>query len=101
MTQGDLSAVTFYHWQIALQTGTGAGVLAAILSFGNLRDLATTRFGIAAIAVLGTFIADYLTHPTHFGTVYTEALVTALAAGALSLVLSLTAIDKVIRKLQS
>lgn len=100
MTQGDLGAVTFYHWQVALQTGAGAGLLAVLLSLGNLRDLATTRFGVAAIAVLGTFIADYLTHSTHFGSAYTEAIVTAMAAGGLSLVLSLTPIDKVIRKLQ-
>jgi hypothetical protein len=99
MTQGDLGAVTVGHWVVAAQTGVGAGVLGVLLTFGRLRSLQTNRWGVAAIAVAGTFLADFVTHPTHFGGVASEAAVTALGAGLLCLLVSYTPVGQVVERL--
>jgi len=99
MTQGDLGAVTLHHWFVAAQTGVGAGILGVLLTFGKLRTLQTNRWGVAGIAMAGTFIADFVTHPTHFGGIATEAAVTALGAGLLCLLVSYTPVGEAIERL--
>ena len=99
MTQGDLSTITWSHWQIALTTGVGVGLLSVCLSFGRPAQLQATRWGIALVALVGTFISDLVNHPSHFGAQWTEALATGVAAGLLSLVISLTPVDKLVAKL--
>ena len=95
MTQGDLSAVTLYHWQVATQTGLMVGLLAVLFSFTKIKDWQSTRLGITLVALVGTFIADLLVHPTHFGAVWTEALVTGLGAAALALITSYLPLDRI------
>jgi hypothetical protein len=83
MTQGNLLTLTLTHWLIASRTGllAGAVVAAALWLAGERR-----RWMIAALLALATIAADYVSHPSHFGGILGEALVTGLVAGALSLV---------------
>lgn len=101
MTQGDLSAVTLPHWQVALTTGTFVGALGVIMTFGSLRRLQASRWGVAAIAFAGTVAADIAVHPTHFGFPLAEALVTGVGAAALCLLVSFTPVGKMIEKLEA
>ncbi|WED43871.1 hypothetical protein [Legionella cardiaca] len=95
MTKGNLGSLTLSHWEIAITTGLGVGLISLIASFGNLVKLQTSRFGVAFIAFVGTFIADYINHAA-----WPEALATGAGAALLSLTLSLTPLDKFIAKLQ-
>lgn len=99
MAQGDLSSITLHHWLIASQTGAYAGVIGVVLTFGRLRGFQTSRWGVATLAIVGTFIGDLIAHPTHFGGVTTEASVTALGAGLLCLLVSYTPVGAAIEKL--
>jgi hypothetical protein len=83
MTQGNLLTLTLTHWMIASRTGLMAGTVAAAALWlaGERR-----RWVMAALLTLATIGADYLSHPSHFGGVLGEAIVTGLAAGALSLI---------------
>jgi hypothetical protein len=83
MTQGNLLTLTLTHWLIASRTGLLAGTVAtAVLWLAGERR----RWMMAALLTLGTIAADYLSHPSHFGGVLGEAVVTGLAAGALSVI---------------
>lgn len=99
MTQGDLTTVTIGHWVKALQTGVGTGIIGVLFTFSSLVKIQTNRFGVATIAFLGTVISDYLSHPTHFGSEWTEALVTGLGAAGLCLLVSFTPLGKLIERL--
>jgi peptidoglycan/LPS O-acetylase OafA/YrhL len=101
MTQGDLTTLTLAHWQIALATGFGVGALSVVLSFGKLSYIESTRWGIALVALLGTTLADYFNHATHFGGPWTEALVTGVGAATLSLIVSFGKLDSLIGKLET
>jgi hypothetical protein len=83
MVQGNLFAVSLTHWAIAVRTGLFAGTAAA----ATILLLRTTvRWRIAIVLALVTGIVDYLVHPGQLGPGVTEAAVTGLGAGALSLV---------------
>lgn len=82
MVQGNVLALGIGHWIIASQTGLAAGILASValyLSRGR------GRWVVAGVLALATAGVDYLVHPGGFGPVAFEAVVTGLAAGALSL----------------
>jgi hypothetical protein len=81
MVQGNLLTLTLAHWLIASRTGLLSGTVAtaSIWLLGERR-----RWVVAAVLTATTIGADYLSHPGHFGGVVTEAVVTGLAAGALS-----------------
>jgi hypothetical protein len=83
MTQGNLLTLTLTHWLIASRTGllSGAIATAALWLAGERR-----RWVMAALLAVATVGADYFSHPSHFGGVLGEAIVTGLAAGALSLI---------------
>jgi hypothetical protein len=99
MTQGDLTTVTLAHWIKALQTGVGTGIIGVLFTFGSLIKIQTNRYGVASIAFLGTVISDFLSHPTHFGSIGTEALVTGVGAALLCLGASFTPLGKLIERL--
>ena len=82
MVQGNLLAITFGHWLIASRTGLISGTIATVAVFvaGSNR-----RWLIALLLGVTTFTVDYFGHPSHFGGAVSEAVVTALAASALSL----------------
>lgn len=99
MQQGDLSSITLGHWLAASQTGVYAGVIGVLMTFGRLRSFQTSRWGVAVLAIAGTFIGDFIAHPSHYGTEITEAAVTALGAGLLCLLVSYTPVGVAIEKL--
>jgi hypothetical protein len=82
MVQGNLFAMTLGHWIIASRTGLVAGTVttAALLLAGTTR-----RWVVASLLAAVTFAVDAFSHPSRFGGAATEAIVTGLAAGALSL----------------
>lgn len=88
MVQGDITVITLEHWLTALQTGTIAGLGAIVISFFPRDDLRENKYVNAGITGVMTAIADYITHPTHFGAPTTEAVITGVAAGLLCVIFS-------------
>lgn len=83
MVQGNLFAVSLTHWGIALRTGVFAGAATALALF-FMRT--TVRWRIAIVLGVVTAIVDYLVHPGQIGPGVTEAVLTGVGAGALSLI---------------
>jgi hypothetical protein len=85
MVQGNFLALTLSHLIIASQTGLLAGLIATIA-------ILFSRVGKPWVisVVLGsiTFCVDFVVHPGMFGNAVTEAMVTGLAAGVLSYIVS-------------
>jgi len=88
MVQGNIWLATLGHLQKALETGfiTGLGVL--ILSLLTHR-LFSNKFVVAGITGGMCFVADLLVHPSHFGGVATEAIVTGAFTALISLLLNI------------
>lgn len=83
MVQGNPLALTLTHWAVASQTGLISGSIAtAALFLARKRQ----RLAVAVVLALTTMLVDYFSHPSHFGALFAEAIVTGLAAGALSLI---------------
>ena len=82
MVQGNLLAMTLGHWLIASRTGllSGAVATAALMVAGSTR-----RWMVAALLAAATFAVDLFSHPSQFGGALTEAAVTGVGAGVLSL----------------
>ena len=81
MVQGNLLVLTIGHLVIATQTGLIAGIIA----FGvTVKTRINNPWIIALFLGVSTAIIDYLIHPSSFGGVATEAIVTGLIAGLLS-----------------
>ena len=88
MTQGNLIAITLGHWEKALQVGVIASIATvALIIYGN-KNLSDNKFAMAGAIGFFTAVADMMTHPTHFGGPYTEAIVTGVGAGLLCLTMS-------------
>jgi hypothetical protein len=100
MTEGDFQKVTLQHWEIALTTGVVAGLFGVAVSLGPLIRFYDNRWSFAAIAFFGTVIADWWSHPSHFGGPFGEALVTGLGAALLSMLVSYTPIGSRLEKLE-
>ena len=83
MVQGNILAVTAAHWAIALQTGVVAGAAAAVV-VGFMKSAGRLR--IAGVLAVVTGVVDYFVHPGMIGSGATEAILTGLGAGVLSLV---------------
>jgi uncharacterized YccA/Bax inhibitor family protein len=88
MVQGNVFALTFSHWIKALQVGALTGLLAVLVSLSGRKELQDNKFVIAGLTGFLTAVADFLLHPSHFGGVHTEAVVTGIGAGLLCLALS-------------
>ncbi|MGI9171532.1 MAG: hypothetical protein ACR2IZ_03670 [Candidatus Nanopelagicus sp.] len=102
MTKGNLGAITAEHWKVALITGLGVGLIAVILSFMARLELQESRWGVATVAFIGTFIVDVLNHGSHYQNFWgDEALITAAGAAILSLMVSLTPLDALTKKIKS
>jgi hypothetical protein len=88
MVQGNALAITLAHWMKALQVGFLTGLLAVFISFSDRKELQDNKYVIAGLTGFLTTISDFVLHPSHFGGVSTEAVVTGIAAGLLCLALS-------------
>jgi len=73
------------HWAVALQTGLVTGILVLVLTFTPLARLFPNRYGNALIVGTLTMFGDIYAHPNHYGPAYTEAAVTGLISGLLTL----------------
>ena len=84
MVQGNIWLATIGHLQKAVETGliTGLGVL--IFSLFTHRWF-SNRYAVAGITGGMCFVADLLVHPSHFGGVSIEAIVTGAFTGLISL----------------
>ena len=87
MVQGHIWLATIGHLQKALETGfiTGIGVL--ILSLFTHRWFGN-KYIVAGITGAMCVVADLLVHPSHFGGVTTEAIVTGGTTAILSLAIN-------------
>ena len=82
MVQGDLSVLTLKHAMVASKTGLIAGIAMVIASFVPNQS---KWFGLWLIGLF-TMIADYMTHPTHFGNPMSESIVTGIGAVIIALI---------------
>lgn len=89
MVQGNILLATIGHLQKAVETGfiTGVGVL--ILSLFTHRWL-KNKYVVAGITGGMCVVADFLVHPSHFGGITTEAIVTGALTALISLGLNMT-----------
>jgi hypothetical protein len=88
MVQGNVMSLTFSHWLKAMQVGVLTGAMAVLVSLSGRKELQENKFVIAGLTGFLTAVADFMTHPTHFGGPTTEAITTGIAAGLLCLALS-------------
>ena len=90
MVQGNVLQLTSKHAIIATRTGVITGALVVIMSFIPLKF----HFKLPILMFIGCFIADLLSHPTHFGQYWSEAFCTALLAAVFSYVITLSPAGK-------
>ena len=88
MVQGNIWLATIGHLQKAVETGliTGLGIL--IISLFTHRWL-SNKYVVAGITGGMCFVADFLAHPSHFGGVTSEAIVTGILTALISLALNI------------
>ena len=90
MVQGNLLQLTAKHALIATRTGVITGSLVVLMSFIPWKF----HFKLPILMFVGCFIADMLSHLSHFGEAWTEAACTALLAATFSYVISLSPAGK-------
>ena len=90
MVQGNLLQLTSKHAIIATRTGAITGALVVLMSFIPWKF----HFKLPILMFIGCFIADLLSHPTHFGQHWSEAACTALLAAVFSYVITLSPAGK-------
>lgn len=88
MTQGNVLSLTLGHWGKALQVGLIASLATIFLLKIHKEDLTDNKYVMAGIIGIFTAVADLTTHPTHFGGITTEAIVTGIGAGLLCICMS-------------
>ena len=88
MVQGNIWLATIGHLLKALETGliTAVGIL--IISLFTHRWF-NNKYVVAGITGGMCFVADFLAHPSHFGGVSTEAIVTGTFTALISLTLNI------------
>ena len=86
MVGGDFTVVSWKHALVASETGLWAGIGVVIASFHTKLN---NRWVVAWITGVMTTIADFVTHATHYGEHWHEAVLTGVGAGVLSLLLSI------------
>ena len=85
MVQGNVLTLTASHWLIASRTGLMAGLAATMVLVAIQR---LNKWVVAGTLAAVTAVVDYFSHPATFGEFVTEAVLTGLAAGALSLLVA-------------
>ena len=93
MVQGKFLLITLGHIAVAAQVGAICTAAFILINRFSLK-LLESKWYLAGFVFAATFIADYLSHPTHFGEHYTEALYTAAGAALISLFFSYTIFEK-------
>jgi hypothetical protein len=99
MVQGDLLALTPAHFALAAKTGLLAVSPALAVTFTPFARHFVNRWTSSAFLAVCTFCADSAVHPSHFAGEYGEAALTALGAFVFSVVVSYTALGRLIDRL--
>jgi len=99
MVQGHLGGITFGHLLIASKTGFLAMSPVLAVTATRYARLLANRWTSSAILAICAFVADALIHESHYPGEYTEALLTAIGAFALSVVISYTPLGKRVDRL--
>ena len=90
MVQGDITSLTSKHMVLATKTGTITGLLVVLMSLIPIKF----HFKLPIFMFIGCFVADILSHTTHFGEYWSEAFCTALLAASFSYVITLSPAGK-------
>ena len=90
MVQGNLPQLTPEHALIATRTGAITGTLVVLMSFIPWKFY----LKLPLLMFIGCFVADILSHSTHFGERWTEALFTASLAAVFSYMITLSPAGK-------
>tara|TARA_B100001939_G_scaffold218342_1_gene187920 strand:+ start:233 stop:601 length:369 start_codon:yes stop_codon:yes gene_type:complete len=90
MVRGDLSVLTFNHAVVASKTGTLTGIIVVLMSLVPIQF----KYKLPIFMFIGCFIGDLLTHDTHYGYWWSEAIITALIASVLSFGITFTPAGK-------
>ena len=81
MVQGNVFGLTPKHILIAMKTGVITGAFATLLTFiPFLKKHYNNEIILSFVIFACTSLADFLSHPTHFGWESAEALATGLGA---------------------
>ena len=99
MVQGNLGEVTLAHFLIATKTGLWAVSPALGITFTRHARHFVNRWTSSAFLGFCTFVADALSHASHYPGAYMEAALTGIGAFAFSIVISFTPIGKRIDRL--
>lgn len=95
MVKGNILAITLAHWFIALKTAALAGLIVIIIAvWREPEKIRDSKYLLAFIAALATFISDYTMHSSHFGTAMTEAITTGAVVGGVWLLMSFTPLGR-------
>jgi len=81
MTQGDLTVVSLKHAIVASKTGVITG-LAMMATYAMCQK--ENKWLNIWLTGLFVTLADIVSHPSHYGSHYTEALITGLGAACLA-----------------
>jgi hypothetical protein len=90
MVQGDITSLTSKHMVLATKTGIITGLLVVLMSLIPIKF----HFKLPIFMFIGCFVADILSHTTHFGEYWSEAFCTALLAASFSYVITLSPAGK-------
>ena len=90
MVRGDLSVLNLNHTIVASKTGTLTGIIVVLMSLIKLNF----KYKLPIFMFIGCFIGDYITHDTHYGYWFSEALLTASVASFMSFALTFTQAGK-------
>jgi len=94
MVQGQLAQATASHFLIASETGLLTVFPLLGITWTRHARHYTNRWLSALFVGACAFLADAIIHRSHYTGEYTEAALTALAAAALSLIVSFTPLGK-------
>jgi len=94
MVQGQLAQATASHFLIASETGLLTVFPLLGITWTRYARHYTNRWLSALFVGACAFLADAIIHRSHYTGEYTEAALTALAAAALSLIVSFTPLGK-------
>jgi hypothetical protein len=94
MVQGQLLDLTLTHLAIAAKTGLLAVSPALGMTFTRYAHYFANRWMSSAFLGICTFLADAVSHQSHYPGAYTEAALTGLGAFVFSVVVSYTPLGR-------
>ena len=93
MLEGRLTALTKGHLVIAFKTAIISATVLLFISLLRIRVFSQYQAAKAALVATVTAFADYLTHASHFGFAFNEAIFTGISTAGLAFVISILLIN--------